>query len=91
MRHRVAVRTNGTQVGNGVYAVTFANRGWRHEVVNMNVTGPNVPVSFFEFKTANETRRTIVPNARVARLPISFVTVDMHLTNAAFRELSPEI
>ena len=75
MEHRVAVRTDGQKVGNWINLVILTNFGQGNEMVDVNKTFANLPISTFKIEAADRAIGPVVSQACLASPRIPFIGI----------------
>ena len=60
MDHGVAIGADGTEIPNGINFIAVANFGYRDQMVDMNVTGSEIPIELIKQQAADGSGKAIM-------------------------------
>ena len=84
MDHGVTVRTDGTQVFDGIDFVVRTNLGYRTYVMNMNISFTDTSVAGSKIQIADSAPRTVVLDASQSGCTVSLIPVDRDPLHGTF-------
>jgi hypothetical protein len=76
VQHRMAIRTHGPEISNGIDVVDRSNIRQRVQVMNVREVDHHLPIHSNEVETAKKTPCSVMPDALFAGAGITLIAVD---------------